>query len=190
MDQALRLVLDTVFGLFTYAFLLRFVMQWQRAPFRNPVGQAVVALTDWAVAPLRRVLPAFGRQDGATLVLAFVGQFLWLLAAAFLFGRGPVTGGAVLSLLLLAPIALLRAAIWIAIVAIIVQAVLSWTAPHGPLAGFLNAMTFRLLAPIRRVVPPVGGTLDLSPLIAIVLLQVVLMVPIPWLEAAVLGIAR
>lgn len=190
MDQALRLVLDTLFGLFTYAFLLRFVMQWQRAPFRNPIGQAVVALTDWAVAPLRRVLPAFGKQDGATLVLALLAQFLWLLATALLLGRVPVGGGVALSLLLLAPIELVKAAIWVAIVAIVVQAVLSWTAPHGPLAGLLNAMTFRLLAPIRRLIPPLGGTLDLSPLIAIVLLQVVLMVPIPWVEAAVLGLAR
>ena len=60
IDQALKFLLDIVFGLFTYAFLLRFAMQWLRAPFRNPLGQAVIALTDWAVKPLRRVLPGFG----------------------------------------------------------------------------------------------------------------------------------
>ena len=57
MDQALRFLLDVAFGLMTYAFLLRFMMQWLRAPFRNPAGQAITALTDWAVKPLRRVLP-------------------------------------------------------------------------------------------------------------------------------------
>ena len=60
----------------------------------------------------------------------------------------------------------------------------------GPLAGFLNALTFRWLAPIRRLIPPLGGTLDLSPLILIVLLQLVLMVPVPWLESAALTMFR
>ena len=76
------------------------------------------------------------------------------------------------------------------IVAVFVQAILSWVAPDGPLAGLLNALTFRFLAPIRRILPPLGGTLDLSPLIVIVLLQLVLMLPVPWLEAAVLELAR
>ncbi len=69
-DQALRFLLDTLFGLLTYAFLLRFAMQWLRAPFRNPVGQAVVALTDWAVKPVRRVVPGYRGLDGSTLLLA------------------------------------------------------------------------------------------------------------------------
>jgi YggT family protein len=73
---------------------------------------------------------------------------------------------------------------------VIVQAILSWVAPDGPFAGTLNAMTFRFLAPIRRVVPPVGGTLDLSPLILIVVLQLILILPIRWLEGAVLTVFR
>ena len=70
------------------------------------------------------------------------------------------------------------------IAAIFIQAILSWVAPDGPLAGVLNALTFRVLAPIRRVVPPIGGSLDLSPLIAIVLAQLLLMLPVAWLEGA------
>ena len=76
MDQALKFLLDTVFGLLTYAFLLRFVMQWLRAPFRNPLGQAVIALTDWAVKPLRRVLPGFAwSSTGRRWSLAWLTQF-------------------------------------------------------------------------------------------------------------------
>ncbi|MEP6943556.1 MAG: YggT family protein, partial [Betaproteobacteria bacterium] len=73
---------------------------------------------------------------------------------------------------------------WIMIGAIFIQAILSWVAPDGPLAGVLNALTFRVLAPIRRVVPPIGGSLDLSPLIAIVLAQLILILPVAWLEGA------
>src|SRR5512147_3141178 len=160
IDQALRFLLDTAFGIITYAFLLRFAMQWLRTPFRNPLGQAVVALTDWAVKPTRKVIPGCRGLDGST----------WATFA------------------LLACVELVKALIWLLIVVVIVQAVLSWVAPDGPFAGTLNAMTFRFLAPIRRVVPPVGGTLDLSPLILIVLLQIVLMWPIPWLERAVFAL--
>lgn len=189
MDQALRFLLDTAFGLLTYSFLLRFMMQWLRAPFRNPAGQAITALTDWAVKPLRRVLPGFKGQDTSTLVLAWLSQFVWLLASSLVVQRVAPDGVAVLVLALYAVVELLKAAIWVLVVTVIVQAVLSWVGPDGPLAGFLNAMTFRFLAPIRRMIPPVGGTLDLSPLILIVVLQLVLMVPVPWLEGIVLGLA-
>jgi YggT family protein len=189
MDQALRFLLDVAFGFMTYAFLLRFMMQWLRAPFRNPAGQAITALTDWAVKPLRRVVPGFKGQDTSTLLLAWLTQYLWLLATVLVVRRVVPDGSAVLVFALFAVVELFKAAIWVLMVAVIVQAVLSWVGPEGPLAGFLNAMTFRFLAPIRRVVPLIGGTLDLSPLILIVLLQLVLMVPIPWLESFVLGIA-
>ena len=189
MDQALRFLLDVAFGLMTYAFLLRFMMQWLRAPFRNPAGQAITALTDWAVKPLRRVLPGFKGQDTSTLFLAWLAQFAWLLATILLVRRVVPDGSVVLVFALFAVVELFKAALWVLIVAVIVQAVLSWVGPEGPLAGFLNAMTFRFLAPIRRMIPPVGGTLDLSPLILIVVLQLVLMLPLPWLESIVLGLA-
>ena len=85
-------------------------------------------------------------------------------------------------LLSLAVLELLRASLWILIGAVFIQAILSWVAPDGPLAGVLNALTFRVLAPIRRVIPPLGGSLDLSPLIVIVLAQLALILPLAWLE--------
>ena len=182
--QALEFLLDNLFGLLTYAFLLRFAMQWLRAPFRNPVGQALTALTDWAVKPLRRALPGFRGLDWSTLLLAWVAQFLWLLALALLTGGG-LGGPGIAMLALLAVIKLLRAALWLLIVVVIIQAILSWVAPDGPIAGLLNALTYPFLAPVRRVVPPIGGTLDLSPLIVIVLAQLALMLPVHWLETLV-----
>src|SRR5215467_6826877 len=192
LNDAIRFLLNVVFGLFVYTALLRFIMQWMRAPFRNPVGQAVTALTDWAVKPMRKVIPGFGGYDWASLVVAWLLQVLWLAAvtavtapASMLF-TGPVAG----LIVCMAVIELIKAALWIVIVAVFVQALLSWVAPDGPLAGVLNALTFPLLAPVRRIVPPIGGALDLSPLIAIVLAQLVLMLPIAWLEQAVVGLFR
>lgn len=190
LDQALRFLLDTVFGIVTYAFLLRFVMQWLRAPFRNPLGQAVMAFTDWAANPMRRVIPGFRGLDSSTLVLAWLAQFLWLIALALVVGPGVLSGGILGMFALLACVELVKAMLWLLIIVVFAQAILSWTAPDGPFAGVLNALTFRFLAPIRRIVPPLGGTLDLSPLIVIVFAQLALMLPIHWLEGAVVMLFR
>jgi YggT family protein len=186
LNQALKFLLDTAFGLLTYAFLLRFAMQWLRAPFRNPIGQAVTALTAWAAKPLRRVLPGWRGIDWSTLVLAWLTQFAWLVSLRLLVGGGGLAGAIVATLALLAIVELLKAAVWLLIIIVFAQAILSWTMPEGPLAGLLNALSFRFLRPIRRIVPPLGGTLDISPLILIVLLQLVLIVPVPWLEVMAL----
>jgi YggT family protein len=140
-----------------------------------------MALTDWAVKPVRRIVPGLRGIDWATLLLAWIAQWLWLLAVAYIGGTtfsAPVIG----FFALFAVLELVKAAIWILIIAVIVQAILSWVAPDGPLSGLLNALTFRFLAPIRRRVPPIGGTLDLSPLILIVVAQLILMLPIRWIE--------
>ncbi len=185
LDQAGKLIVDVAFGIVVYSLLIRFLMQLLRAPFRNPVGQAAVALTDWIVKPLRKVLPGVGGIDWATLIPAYLFQVVWLLALYALFGSGFSLGAAgILYVLAAAALELVKTAIWILIVVVVVQAILSWVAPDGPLAGLLNAMTFPFLRPLRRYIPPIGGALDLTPLILIVLLQLVLIVPIGWMERA------
>lgn len=185
-QQIVKYLLDVVFGLLTYALLLRFVMQAMRAPFRNPVGQAVIALTDWIVKPLRRVLPGFKGLDWASLLATIVFQFLWLLAYAFVFGSFSFAGVGIPFLLLATVVALARAVLWLVVIVVIVQAILSWVAPDGPLSGLLNALTFPFLRPIRRVLPPIGGALDLSPLVVIVIAQLLLMM-LPYVEGQLTG---
>ncbi len=188
--QALRFLVDTAFGIVTYAFLLRFTMQWLRAPFRNPLGQAVVALTDWAVKPVRRVVPGYKGLDGSTLLLAWVAEFAWLVTLELFAGRGAFDGATASMLALLACVELVKATLWLLIIVVFAQAILSWTAPDGPFAGVLNALTFPFLAPIRRRIPPLGGTLDLSPLFLIVAVQLLLMLPVRWLEGVVVTLFR
>ncbi len=148
LDTALAYLIDVVFGLFTYALLLRFVMQVMRAPFRNPLGQAVMALTDWIVKPLRKVLPGLGGIDWASLVAAYLFQFA--VAARALSSRSEAAsrslGPGLPFLRVGAVIALVKALLWLTIIVVFVQAILSWVAPDGPLAGVLNALTFPLPA--------------------------------------------
>src|SRR4029453_1672078 len=157
------------------------------APCGNPAGQAVIALTDWIVKPMRKVLPGFKGIDWASLVATYLFQLLWLGAYYVVFGKGfALLGPGIGYLLIAALIALVKAALWLLIVVVFVQAILSWVAPDGPLAGLLNALTFPFLRPVRKLIPPLGGTLDLSPLIVIVVAQLALILPVAWLEGALM----
>ena len=174
-EQILKYLIDVVFGLITFALLLSFVMQTMRAPFRNPLGQAVIALTDWIVKPLRRVLPGYKGLDWASLIATILFQLLWVVAIRLVFGGFAWTGDGFLFLFVRTAFELVDHLLWLFIIVVILQAILSWVAPDGPLSGLLNALTFPLLRPIRKVLPPIGGTLDLSPLVVIVVAQILLM---------------
>ena len=181
MKNALLFLNDVVFALIIYPHLLRFWMQVLRAPFRNPLGDAVLALTNWTVRPLRRVIPGLFGLDLASLLVTFVA--CWVRSAlAVLIVAGAIDLAIAGWLGLHALVAILKTSIQLLMVVIIVQALMSWFAPDGPMAGVLNALTFRFLRPVRRLVPPIGGKLDLSPLIVIVICQLILMLPVLWLE--------
>ncbi len=190
LSKALLFLVDVVFSLLVYGLLLRLLMQQFRAPFLNPVGQAVIAVSDWIVKPLRRVIPGWRGFDWSTLIAAWFLQWLWQMVETMVLGDWSTAFAWAGPLVPMALVALLKAVLYLFMIVLIVQAVLSWTAPHGPLAGLLNALTFPVLAPIRRRVPALGGTLDLSPLIAIVAIQLLLIVPVAWLEQAVAGFFR
>jgi YggT family protein len=183
MRNALLFLSDVAFALIVYPLLLRFWMQVLRAPFRNPLGQAVQALTNWTVKPLRKIIPGWFGIDLASLLPAIVFRWLWLVVEFSIVGTAidvPVAG----TFAALAVVSLVKISLYMLMGAVIVQAVLSWVAPDGPIAGVLNALTFRFLRPLRRVIPPLGGQLDLSPLIVVVLCQLLLLLPVAWLEQA------
>lgn len=171
--HALFFLVGSVASFFAVLFVLRFLMQACRVSFGGPVGHFVVTLTNWAVKPLRRVIPGVAGYDWASLVAAYVVQLLPVLLLFALSGSlAPVD--ALPGLLWSALLGLLRLVVYVFIGALIVQAVLSWVNPYSPLAGPADQLTRPLLAPIRRVLPAISG-IDLSPLVAILLLQVVLM---------------
>jgi YggT family protein len=188
LQQIAGLLVDAVAGFFVYLLLARFLFQWMRVPFRNPLGAFVIAATNWMVAPARRVIPALGGLDLASLVLAWLLQALALAALYVLagWGLGAVPEIPAAAFAALAVVDLLRFAAYIYMFALIVQAVLSWVNPYSPVAPVFDALTQPFLRPIRRVLPPLGGV-DLSPLVLIVLLQV-LLIPLGALRGAVGGL--
>jgi YggT family protein len=172
--QIAQLLIETAFGLLIYVVLLRFWMQALRAPFRNPVGQFVIALTDWAVLPLRRVVPSFRGYDLSSFAVAWLAQILKmvLLYAAVAGGKFAVPGPAVLGLSL---VELLRASLHLLIFVVLVQVVMSWVSRYNPLAPVFDALTRPFYGFFRRFIPPIGAV-DLSPLLVVVLAQVLLIV--------------
>lgn len=155
-------------------FLARFILQWARLSFRNPVGQFVIAVTDWAVLPARKLVPGLFGLDLASLLLAWLTQFAFLLLAYSLSPLGFAGTGLVLPMVN-ALIEVARLAIHLAMLVVLVSALLSWINPYAPMAPFFDQLARPLLAPFRRVIPPLGG-IDLSPLVLLLALQVLLMV--------------
>lgn len=177
MAQALFFVFDTLIAFFSLLLLTRFLMQLNRVSFANQLGSFVVKMTDWAVKPLRRVIPGLMGWDLASLLPAWWLQCLLLLTIVSLRGAIPEGGQAgELALLILwrGAVATLRLIAYLYIGALLVQAVLSWVNPRSPLTVPLHQFNRPLLQPIQRFVPMVANV-DLSPLIAIVLLQVIVM---------------
>jgi YggT family protein len=181
LSQALVFLLETAFNLLVLAALLRFFMQLFRASFRNPVAQFIVALTDFAVKPLRRVIPGLGGMDLASLFFAWIAEFILLVLVFSIRYQALPDASAFPALLTLSLIALLRLCIYLLIGVVLVQAVLSWVSPFHPMMPLFDTLTKPFLGPLRRIIPLVGGV-DLSPLALLVICQLILMVPIPWLE--------
>ncbi len=180
---ALAFLVETAFGLFTFALLLRFYLQWARAPHRNPVSDFLHALTDFAVRPARRLIPGLWGLDFSTLTLAWLAQFveLWLSLAIRGWEPGAQVGAALGALALLAVVKVLKQLVYIVMGAVLIQAILSWVAPYSPVMPLLSSMARPWTRLFQRVIPPVGNV-DLSPLFVLVACQLVLMVPLAVLE--------
>lgn len=171
LAQITVFLIDTVVTFFVFLLLARFHFQWLRVPFHNPAGEFVLATTSWLVMPVRRVIPGLRGLDLPTLLLAWVLQTLGIWAQIEVVGGEP----RLVAIAAVAVVDLLRFSIYILMAAVLVQAVLSWFHTYTPLASVLDAITRLFLRPLRRIVPPLGG-FDLSPLVLLVILQVILIV--------------
>ena len=160
-------LIQTVFGFYILAVMLRLLLQWVRADFYNPLVQFLVRITNPPLLPLRRIIPGYRGLDLAAVALAFALQLIEVLLVALLFGRALGVGG----LLLLTVMELLKLLINIYLWGVIIQAVLSWVNPdpYHPAARVLAQLTAPLLRPARRLLPPISGV-DLSPMLVVVAL--------------------
>ncbi len=176
--QIATFLIDTIASFLVFLLLARFHLQWLRVPFRNPMGEFLLATTSWIVVPARRVIPGLAGLDLATLLLAWAIQAVALWAQAWIMGAEPSAA----ALAAVAGVDLVRFSLYILVFAVFVQVAMSWINPDAPLAPLFDLVTRPFLRPLRRYVPPVGRV-DLSPLVLLVILYV-LMIPLSHLRLA------
>lgn len=181
LNQAIQLLLDIFLQGFAGVLLFRFLLQWLRAPMRNPLGEFIMGISNFAVLPARRIIPPAWKLDSASLLLALIVEFAYLGLTLSLDGY-PFVHFPLFGLLALSAVKLFKISVYILMSALVAQAILSWVNPFTPLAPLLAAITYRFLRPLQRVLPLVGN-IDLSPLLLLVICQIILLVPIAMLES-------
>ncbi|GGF74134.1 YggT family protein [Alteromonas lipolytica] len=165
-------LITTVFNLYLMVVLLRLWLQMARADFYNPFSQFVVKATHPIIGPMRRIIPSIGAFDVATLVLALLVALAKYLVLTLLFG-GNVNP---LGLLIISALDVVKEFLTLVFWVLILRAILSWVSQgRNPIEYVMQQLTEPFLAPIRRIIPPIGG-LDLSVLVAIIALQAIQLV--------------
>ena len=164
------LILNTLVSLALLVFMLRLILQLVRADFYNPISQTIVKLSNPLVLPLRRLLPPLGRIDSASLLLAFAVQAIGItLLCKLLFNGFPNPA----QILMWSVIGLCATVLNLYFFAIIGSIILSWVAQgsYNPGAQLLHQITEPVMAPFRKLIPPLGG-LDLSPILVFLSINV------------------
>jgi len=171
LQNATSYLAEAIIGFMLYTVLLRFWMQWFRADFRNELGQFIIRVTNPVVLPLRRVIPSIGTIDSATLLLAYLVALLKLVVLFALLGNVPFAALFPWALLIAIGI-LIKSCLYLFMAAIFISIIASWVAPHSyhPILMVLRSISDPILAPARRIIPPIGG-LDLSPMVVILALN-------------------
>ncbi len=174
LSQGVLFIVDALTGFFSVILLLRFFMQLFRVSFGNQIGAFVLQLTNWLVLPLRKIVPGVFGLDLASLLPAYFLQVIVIVARiAASAGSVASTESALLWACAYGLLATLRVSIYLFIGLMILQAILSWVNPYSPLSRPVGQLTQPLLRPVQRIVPPIAN-IDLSPLIVILIAQLVL----------------
>ncbi|OCR26679.1 membrane protein [Pseudomonas syringae] len=181
LNTAAIYILQTIGSLYLLIILLRFVLQLVRADFYNPLSQFAVRATQPLLKPLRRIIPSLFGLDMSSLVLAIIVQLI-LMALTLLLAYG--TTGDPVHLLIWAIIGVTALFLKIFFFALIISVILSWVAPasHNPGAEMVNQICEPMLAPLRKILPNLGG-LDISPILAFMVLKLLDMLVINNLAA-------
>ncbi len=177
IQNATTYIVETILIIAIYIVLLRFWMQWVRADFRNEFGQFIITVTNPVVIPLRKIIPSIGTIDTATLFLAYLLCFLNYVVIIAISGNLSSISTAIPVLLIISLGLLIQSTIYLFMAAIFVSIIASWVAPHSyhPILMVFRSISEPLLAPARKIIPPIGG-LDLSPMIVFIFLNVSLMI--------------
>ena len=177
--QIAQFFLNSLVEPYAWLLLARFHLQWLRAPLMNPLGEFIILLTHPLVRPMRRLFPPVGMLDTASFLLAFLMELACLSATLLLHDITPN-----MWLLAWVLLRLVTGSVYLLMIALFLEGLISWTYPHAPFAPLLRTITYRFLRPLSRLVPPKGG-LDFSFLILFFLCYIIVALPLGWLEGLI-----
>lgn len=171
LNEISAYLLQTLLSLYLLVMLLRFLLQLVRADFYNPISQFLVKITNPLVLPVRRVVPSVAGLDVASLLLALLLQLAGIAALLLLNNLGLPN---IALLLLWSALGVIGLLVKIYFFALLAMIILSWVAPGSrhPALFLLYQITEPVMAPFRRVLPPMGG-LDFSPILVFILINII-----------------
>ncbi|WP_427977897.1 YggT family protein [Agarivorans sp.] len=173
--QAFSYLIEVVCNLYLMVVLLRVWLQMARADFYNPLSQFVVKATNPVVVPLRRIIPGFAGIDWAAVFVALLVSFAKWGILMQMRGGFDLTAVAILAFF-----STLKEAGMLLFWVLLLRAILSWVSQgRSPVEYVLGQLTEPLLAPIRRIIPAIGG-LDLSVLVLFIALNFLNMLIAGW----------
>lgn len=183
LTNPLVFLISTLFDLYILIVMLRFIFQLVRADFYNPLSQFIVKVTSPLLVPIRCIIPAMGNIDTSCVILLLALQLIKLSIVGLLSG-GMFAIGMLLVLTIAETVSLVFN---VFIFGILIQVVLSWVSPgtYNPVTAVLYSLTEPVLGPFRRLIPPISG-FDLSPIAALLALQIAKMLVMP----PILALAR
>ncbi|WP_374510374.1 YggT family protein [Niveibacterium sp.] len=167
----LILVLNAVGSFVSSLLLVRALMRWQRLSFINPLGHFILATTDWVVVPMQKLFGSRSGLDLSCIVPAWLIECLVIAVVLLLKGVFSDPAALVGTVLVTGSVAFLISLVRLIMMVVIVAAVLSWVNPRAPIAPLVNGLCRPFLLPLQRRIPPIGGV-DLSPLVLLLILQV------------------
>ena len=170
----LHLIVYSLMSLFLVIVILRFLLQVVRADFYNPVSQAIVKVTMPLLKPLRKIIPGVLGIDMASVVLIILVQLVASMILAVVVGESELLGNPLI-LIAWGFVGTLTIVSSIFFWCMIISIIGSFVAPfsHNPLLVLANQIINPLAAPIRKLIPPLGGVLDVSPIFILIILQVI-----------------
>lgn len=184
LNAALLFVTTSIFDIYLFVLILRIILVWVRADYLNPLVQFVVRCTDFLIKPLRRIIPNVGKLETSTLCVLFgleISKFFIIFLLTF--GMPHLVG-----LLILAFEDIIKLIVQAFFYAIMLQVILSWVQPFSPLNRILLQFVSPIMRPIQRFVPPIAG-IDISPIPALMLLQLMIIMIVNPLMAVGSGMA-
>ena len=184
IQGALLFLVNTLFNLYLFVLIVRAILVWIGANYHEPITQVIVKLTQFIIKPLQGLIPNFRRVECATLLVILLMEMLkFLLISVISYGFPNISG-----LILLAVGDTLKWLLQIFFYAIVLQAIMSWIQPMSPINYTLQRFTSPIMQPIQRIIPPIGG-IDITPIPALIILQLLSMLLVSPMMAMGLSIA-